>query len=213
MPRFAWVCGPSNPRVESDPQGIQERPGPDQGFRDHRRRWDRQRATRPARLLEDVAAHLKRDHSTVQRWERREDRPVHRHIHDRLGSVYAFRSELDAWQRARSMRARTLESDDTMLPATPRVARWRLAPFVAAAVLSAAAGPWAMYFGQTSGPGATFAPSIRSIVVLPLVNLSGDPGQESSGGRSHRGADRHTGAASIARRLTNETDRRHLRRH
>ena len=25
--------------------------------------------------------------------------PVHRHLHDRMGSVYAFRSELDAWAR------------------------------------------------------------------------------------------------------------------
>ena len=47
----------------------------------------------------DVAAYLKRDVSTVQRWEKREGMPVHRHVHDKLGSVYAFRSELDAWWR------------------------------------------------------------------------------------------------------------------
>ncbi len=44
----------------------------------------------------DIAAHLKRDVSTVQRWERREGMPVHRHLHDKLGSVFAFRAELDA---------------------------------------------------------------------------------------------------------------------
>src|SRR5687767_9775872 len=49
----------------------------------------------------DIAAYLKRDVSTVQRWEKREGMPVHRHVHDKLGSVYAFRSELDAW-RSRS---------------------------------------------------------------------------------------------------------------
>jgi Tol biopolymer transport system component len=27
--------------------------------------------------------------------------PVHRHVHDKLGSVYAFRSDLDAWMRGR----------------------------------------------------------------------------------------------------------------
>src|SRR5687767_6648335 len=49
----------------------------------------------------DIAAYLKRDVSTVQRWEKRERMPVHRHVHDKLGSVYAFRSELDDWWRGR----------------------------------------------------------------------------------------------------------------
>jgi len=48
-----------------------------------------------------VAAHFKRDVTTVQRWERREGMPVHRHLHDKQGSVYAFRSELDAWRQSR----------------------------------------------------------------------------------------------------------------
>jgi Tol biopolymer transport system component len=52
----------------------------------------------------DVAAYLNRDVTTVQRWEKRERMPVHRHLHDRGGSVYAFRSELDAWARVRSAR-------------------------------------------------------------------------------------------------------------
>jgi hypothetical protein len=50
----------------------------------------------------EIAAHLKRDVTTVQRWEKREAMPVHRHLHDKLGSVYAFRSELDAWTRSRT---------------------------------------------------------------------------------------------------------------
>lgn len=51
-----------------------------------------------------IASYLKRDVSTVQRWERRESMPVHRHLHDKLGSVFAFRSELDAWWEGRRMR-------------------------------------------------------------------------------------------------------------
>lgn len=50
----------------------------------------------------DIAAYLKRDVSTVQRWEKRERMPVYRHHHDRLGTVYGFRSELDAWWRGRT---------------------------------------------------------------------------------------------------------------
>lgn len=49
----------------------------------------------------EIAAYLRRDVTTVQRWEKREAMPVRRHLHDKLGSVYAFRSELDAWARSR----------------------------------------------------------------------------------------------------------------
>jgi Tol biopolymer transport system component len=45
----------------------------------------------------------------VQRWERRESMPVHRHLHHKLGSVFAFRSELDAWWESR--RARLAQDD------------------------------------------------------------------------------------------------------
>jgi Tol biopolymer transport system component len=50
-----------------------------------------------------IAAYVKRDVTTVQRWERREGMPVHRHLHDKQGSVYAFCSELDAWMAGRRM--------------------------------------------------------------------------------------------------------------
>ena len=49
-----------------------------------------------------IAVYLKRDITTVQRWEKREGMPVHRHVHDKTGSVFAFRSELDAWSKSRS---------------------------------------------------------------------------------------------------------------
>ncbi len=64
----------------------------------------------PADKLEswkEIAAYLRRDVSTVQRWERREGMPVHRHHHDKLGSVYAFKTELDAWSATRKAGAET----------------------------------------------------------------------------------------------------------
>ncbi len=36
---------------------------------------------------------------TVRRWEHEEGLPVHRHVHRVAGSVYAFRSEIDAWRK------------------------------------------------------------------------------------------------------------------
>jgi tetratricopeptide (TPR) repeat protein len=52
----------------------------------------------------EIATYLKRDVTTVQRWEKREGMPVHRHLHDKRGSIYAFPAELDAWMQSRSLR-------------------------------------------------------------------------------------------------------------
>jgi Tol biopolymer transport system component len=69
-------------------------------------------STPPLRAPEDrldswkeIAAYLSRDVTTVQRWEKREGMPVHRHLHDKMGSVYASRAELDAWARSRNLPA------------------------------------------------------------------------------------------------------------
>jgi Tol biopolymer transport system component len=53
----------------------------------------------------EIAGYLHRDVTTVQRWEKREAMPVHRHLHGQLGSVHALRSELDAWARSRKVSA------------------------------------------------------------------------------------------------------------
>lgn len=45
----------------------------------------------------EIGAYLKRDATTVRRWEKREGLPVHRHLHDRRESVYAYRHEIDRW--------------------------------------------------------------------------------------------------------------------
>ena len=45
----------------------------------------------------EIAAFLKRDVTTVRRWEKREGLPVHRHLHERRESVYAFTTEIDPW--------------------------------------------------------------------------------------------------------------------
>src|SRR5438270_1420892 len=56
-------------------------------------------ANAPDRLdsWKEIAAYLRRDVRTVQRWEKKEGLPIHRHQHDKLGSIYAYKSELDAW--------------------------------------------------------------------------------------------------------------------
>src|SRR5690242_5310794 len=44
-----------------------------------------------------IAAYLGRAVRSVQRWERQEALPVHRHRHPKGSSVYAFKHEIDAW--------------------------------------------------------------------------------------------------------------------
>lgn len=76
----------------------------------------------------EIAVYLNRDVTTVQRWEKREGMPVHRHLHDRMGSVHASRAELDAWARGRNLRA-TQEngSNAASRPSAPASrSRWKL---------------------------------------------------------------------------------------
>jgi len=49
----------------------------------------------------EIASYLGREVRTVQRWERTEDLPVHRHEHQKKSTVYAFTNELDEWFKKR----------------------------------------------------------------------------------------------------------------
>lgn len=100
----------------------------------------------------EIAAHLDRDVTTVQRWEKREGMPVHRHLHDKMGSVYASRAELDAWARSRNLRAGQENGNGSSVPsptAPPRSAtstfltrRFVLPLMAAGAVLAIVLSVW-----------------------------------------------------------------------
>jgi len=55
----------------------------------------------------EIARHLGRSVLTAQRWEKSEGLPVHRHAHEKQASVYAYKSELDAWRASRGRAAST----------------------------------------------------------------------------------------------------------
>src|SRR5271156_4051445 len=92
----------------------------------------------------EIAAYFNRDVTTVQRWEKREKMPVHRHLHDRMGSVYAFRADLDAWARSRNLPAAQGNGNDSAAPSLPALSqaassstsltRWKRVLALAAAV-------------------------------------------------------------------------------
>ena len=52
----------------------------------------------------EIAAYVKRGVRTVRRWESEEGLPVHRHVHRTLGSVYAYKSEIDVWRQSGARR-------------------------------------------------------------------------------------------------------------
>jgi Tol biopolymer transport system component len=93
----------------------------------------------PLDSWKEIAGYVKRDVSTVQRWERREGMPIHRHVHDKRGSVYAFSSELDAWLQSRRQRLEE-EEKERRAEAAPRSAKQTFLTRWAFVLLLAAAG-------------------------------------------------------------------------
>lgn len=49
----------------------------------------------------EIADYLDREVRTVQRWEKTENLPVHRHEHQKKSTVYAYTSELEEWRKKR----------------------------------------------------------------------------------------------------------------
>jgi TolB-like protein/Tfp pilus assembly protein PilF len=124
----------------------------------------------------EIATHLGRDVRTVQRWEARDGLPVRRLHHSKLGSVFAYAAELDAWREARDPRAEERLPGADVTPAFAR-RRWRVSALLAAgaavvlAIALAGARGW-----RTADKGNTLPP-LRSVAVLPLTDLSatGEP--------------------------------------
>src|SRR5436309_15664276 len=67
---------------------------------------------------EEIATYLRREVRTVQLWEKKEGLPVHRHFHQQLGSVYAFRSEVDRWRREVSRHRSSLNEPESATAST-----------------------------------------------------------------------------------------------
>ena len=92
----------------------------------------------PAERLDswkEIASYLKRDVRTVQRWEKTEKLPVRRHLHEKQGTVYAFKSEIDAWSQDRRFQDEGGLTDDGGFsvesesnPALPDSERERIKP-------------------------------------------------------------------------------------
>ena len=109
----------------------------------------------------EITAYLGREPRTVRRWEKDESLPVHRLRHGRAGSVWALRSELDAWVARRS-------GEPAPRPAARRRFRGRLV-LASAAVLAMAAIAAAGLAVWRRGNRSSTATAVR---------LTSDPGVE-----------------------------------
>jgi len=143
----------------------------------------------PAERLDswkEIAAYLKRDESTVRRWEE-EGLPVHRHPHKKKATVFAYKSEIDRWWNNGRAPIEAAAAAEATAPAAAPASTEPTAPadggrrrtaiwWTTAAVTLLASVGLGLNVERLFGPGA--GGEIRSIAVLPLRNLSGDPGQD-----------------------------------
>lgn len=135
----------------------------------------------PEKRLEswkEIAAYLGREVSTVQRWEKKEGMPVHRHLHDKRGSVYALPTELDLWRSRRQPPGEAEIQPQAETPvarvtdALTRAPKGWLWTAIGVVVLLLLVAVFFAFHHRQSSPG------IHSLAVLPLRNLSGDPSQD-----------------------------------
>jgi TolB-like protein/Flp pilus assembly protein TadD len=138
-----------------------------------------------------IADFLNRQVRTVQRWEKTEGLPIHRHLHDKAGTVKAYRSEIDAWLRERQVlgkdNADEPESDNPNAETAesgpnedPETRRRHLLHYAAAFIVGivVVAGLVRLFWPQIRD---VFRPQSARIIILavkPFQNLGGDAGTE-----------------------------------
>lgn len=127
----------------------------------------------------EIAAHFGKDVKTVQRWEREEGLPVHRHTHGgRKDTVYASRLELDAWRKSRAPRVDATQDGTSQLafPSRGKLVRWALAGLAILLILTIA-GFW--MFTRSGQPTLTISTATSDQPYMARVQgtLSGTAGE------------------------------------
>jgi len=148
----------------------------------------------------EIADYLDREVRTVQRWEKTENLPVHRHEHQKKSTVYAYAIELDEWRKRRQPkddleadiafeREQKLSGMDSPIeppapepsPSPARAPEEALSPthkrvvFALFAIAILCAGSLGAYRWMQA---RQFDRGKVRLVVLPFANLSGDPKQD-----------------------------------
>ncbi len=88
----------------------------------------------------EIALFLKRDVRTVQRWEKREGLPVHRHLHHKRSGAYAYKTELNAWRESRHALLNTKDPEKTSI-----LRRWEVVLPVGVSLILIGAFGWSRF--------------------------------------------------------------------
>lgn len=120
----------------------------------------------------EIASFLGKGIRTVQRWERTEDLPVRRHLHERGGTVYAYKTEILEWYRSRESRLTGAAERGAESATGPVPDRHRLyfiaAPVLAATVILAVLlWPRRLPFDGLTSPFLTVAGRASQSVISP----------------------------------------------
>jgi Tol biopolymer transport system component len=110
---------------------------------------------------------MRRDVKTVQRWEKREGMPVHRHLHDKMGSVYAFRTELDAWTSNRRPASPEEDAVPELIPHVTQRSRWVWGLAAAGTVVVVGLVAWALWPARSDGD------PLANVQFLPVTDFNG----------------------------------------
>ena len=105
-----------------------------------------------------IAAYLRRDVRTVQRWEQTHGLPVHRHQRAHRAIPFAYTAELEAWWKRQSQAPESVESQH-------RLPRTRIAAVVALVVVAVSGILAWLYLHGGSAPA-------QSVAVLAFIDLS-----------------------------------------
>jgi TolB-like protein len=82
--------------------GIEDMPSGEQSpWNSHLAASNGERLTRRLDSWKEIASHFNRSEKTVRRWEENEGLPIHRLLHEKRGSVYAYTDELEGWWESR----------------------------------------------------------------------------------------------------------------
>jgi len=140
----------------------------------------------------EIAAYLRRDVRTVQRWEQTDGLPVHRLKRARRPIPYAYKAELDAWWTSRSETGPPPASQEALSAAPPTYRRHLAAGTAALLVMVAAVGAYRIVrppqsdgsraderagAGPAANNNASALPAAnavpqKSIAVLPFLDLT-----------------------------------------
>lgn len=117
----------------------------------------------------EIAVYLNRGQRTVQRWEQEEGLPVRRLRHEKRGSVFAYKCELDAWWASRHVDLE--ETDAPALAVARTVQRVRKTVWAAAVGGTVALLGLGVWFFLAAGRTAP-----ASLRVVPLTSYAGFEG-------------------------------------